>query len=132
MIDVEASIFDAVYEHVAPLVPEGCLTSMYTPEPAGLPFVYLSEIENQTDMRTADSGHHEWSCVIFYEAQVYAESKHECKAIQAALDEAMVEKMGFEKTSGQFVPNLPSPELFRIVSRYKRGVTRTGDLYRAR
>lgn len=131
MIDIENNIFDAVYPFIEPLVPDGGFVSEYVPEPASLPHVYLCEIDNYPDRRTADTGRREWSSVIVYESNVYATSKEECRRIQAALDSAMVEMMGFSKTQGTFVPNLADRTIYRIVSRYSRGVTHNGDLYRA-
>lgn len=130
MIDIEQGLFDAVYPYLVDLVPEGGFVSEYVPEPASLPHVYLAEIDNTPDRRTADSGRREWSSILTYEANVYAHDKLTCRAIQTALDRAMVETMGFTKLSGQYVPNLDDPRIFRIVSRYTRGVTQSGDMYR--
>ena len=130
MIDVENDVFNAVYPFVAPLVPEGGFVSEFVPEPASLPHVYLCEIDNYPDRRTADSGRREWSSVITYESNVYATSKEECRRIQAALDSGMVEKIGFSKTQGMFVPNLADRTIYRIVSRYTRGVDHMGNFYR--
>ena len=130
MIDIETQVFDTVYPFIEALVPSGGFVSEYVPEPAFFPHVYLAEIDQYPDRNTSESGRHEWSAIVVYEAQIYATSKTECRAILAALDEAMVERMGFTKTGGQFIPNLPDRNIYRIAARYTRGVTRTGDMYR--
>ena len=130
MIDIECDVFDAVYPFIEHLVPTGGFVSEYVPEPASIPHVYLCEIDNTPDKRTADTGRREWSSIVTYESQTYARSKDECRTIQSALDEAMVDMMGFTKTEGQFIPNLADQRIYRMVARYTRGVTRNGDLYR--
>lgn len=130
MIDIETDVFDAVYPFIEPLVPEGGFVSEYVPKPMALPHVSLYESDNTPDRRTADTGKREWSCIVVYESSVYARSKPECRAIQAALDSAMVEMMGFTKLNGNFIPNLPDRTIYRIVARYTRGVTHNGDFYR--
>ena len=130
MIDIETLVFDAVYPFIESLVPEGGFVSEYVPAPKVLPHVYLAEIDNTPDRRTADTGMREWSSIVSYESNVYARSKTECRAIQSALDAAMVGTLGFNKMQGQFVPNLADRNIYRIVARYSRGVTHSGDLYR--
>ena len=130
MIDIETYVFDAVYPYLSDLVPEGSFTSVYVPAPAAFPHVSLCEMDNYPDKRTMDSGSMEWSSIIVYEAHVYAFSKTECKAVQTALDNAMIGLMGFTKMSGQFIPNIDDPALFQIVSRYERGVDRNHALYK--
>lgn len=132
MIDVETMVFDAVWPFIESLVPEGGFVSEFVPEPASFPHVYLAEIYNTPDGNTADTGKREWSSIISYESQVYATSKAECRTIQKALDEGMVDTLGFEKTRGEFVPNLADQTIYRIVARYIRGVTHSGDLYKPR
>lgn len=131
MIDIEIDIFDMVYPYVSPLVPEGGFVNEFVPAPASLPHVYLSEIDNVPDTRTADSGGKEYSCILTYEAQVYARTKQECRDIQVALDSALVGALGFEKISSNQVPNLDDTTIYRFVSRYRRGITHSGALYRA-
>ena len=129
MIDIETQVFDAAYPYIEYMVPKGSFTSEFVRKPARFPHVYLCEIDNYPDRRTADSGTPEWSSIVAYESQIFAKSKEQCRRIQAKLDEAMVELLGFSKIQGQFVPNLPDQNIYRIVARYRRGVTRTGDMY---
>lgn len=131
MIDIEIEVFNTVYPYISPLVPEGGFVNEFVPAPASLPHVYLSEIDNVPDTRTADSAGKEFSCILSYEAQVYGRSKQECREIQAALDSAMVGKLGFEKLSSNQISNLGDTTIYRFVSRYRRGVFRDGVLYRA-
>ncbi len=130
MIDIEYQVFDTVYPFIEELVPEGGFVSEFVPAPASLPHVCLQEIDNRPDPRTKDTGKHEWSSIVTYESQVYATDKATCRTIQAALDSAMVDTMGFTKTQGQFIPNLADQMIYRIVARYVRGVTQSGDFYK--
>lgn len=130
MIDKEYQIFDAVYPYLEELLPAGGFVSEFVAKPAALPHVSLIEIDNYTDRRTVDSGNWEWSSIVTYESNVYATDKDSCRTIQSALDDAMIGKMGFTKTSGQFTPNLDDPRIYRIVARYTRGITRDGNFYR--
>ena len=132
MIDILNQVFDAVYPFIEPLVPNGGFVSEFVPKPAQLPHVYLDEIENAPDARTVDSGSNEWSSIVSYESNIYARSKSECRAIQAAMDRAMVETLGFVKVQSQSVPNLADRSIHRITSRYRGGVTQVGDLYKPR
>ena len=130
MIDIETEVFNIVYPYIAPLVPEGGFVSEFVPEPASLPHVYLSEIDNTPDPRTADTGSKEYSCIISYQAQVYARSKQECREIQAALDSALIGELGFEKLSSNQISNLGDTTIYRFVSRYRRGIMQDGAMYR--
>lgn len=130
MIDIEIDVFDAVYPYLSELVPEGSFVSEYVPSPATLPHVSLMEIGNDVDPKTRDSGHNEYSAIVDFEANVYATSKSECRAIVAKLDEAMVDLMGFSRLMGQQIPNRDDVRIYRYVARYRGGVTITKDLYR--
>ena len=130
MIDIETTVFDAVYPYLSELVPDGSFVSEYVPAPASFPHVALTEIDNTPDAKTRDSGNAEWSSIVTFEAQVFATSRSECKAIAAALDEAMVGLMGFSKLMGQQIPNQPDVRIYRYVARFRRGVTRNGDMYK--
>ena len=130
MIDIEADIFDAVYPYLENLVPAGGFVSEYVPAPAKLPHVSMMEIDNVPDAETRDSGHHEYSSIVTYEAQVFATSRAALRAIAVALDDAMVGKMGFTKTMGQQIPNLADVSVHRYVARFRRGVDNQKNLYR--
>lgn len=130
MIDIETQVFDTVYPFIAGIVPTGGFVSEYVPKPAFLPHVYLAEIDNTPDGKTRDSGDREWSSAVTFEAQVYAQSKPECRRIMEQLDRAMVGLMGFSKLSGGYIPNLADQTVHRMVARYTAGVTRDGNLYK--
>lgn len=130
MIDIEVDVFDAVYPYIADLVPEGGFVSEYVPAPAFLPHVSLMEIDNIPDGKTRETGNSEYSSIVTFEAQVFATSRADCRQIAAALDDAMIGHMGFSKVMGQQIPNQADIRIFRYVARFRRGVTRTGDLYK--
>ena len=129
MIDVEVEIFNEVYPYLENMLPVGGFSNEFNPHPASLPYVYLAEIDNYPDRRTADSGTKEYSCVLVYEAQVFALSKQECRDIQAALDQGMIGRLGFQKTSSNQVNNFADETVYRFVTRYRRGVFQDGILY---
>lgn len=118
MIDVEVDVFDYVYPSVAPLVPEGCFQSVYTPSPSAFPFATLMEMDNQSDANHMSTAMNEEYAVITYEANVYAMDKIQCREVMNALDTAMTQ-LNFRRLSMQFVPNLANAIIYRIVARYR-------------
>lgn len=129
MIDIEADVFDRVYESVAPLVPIGCLKSVYVPNPSKFPFATLMEMDNLTDRANRSSAMDEDYAIVTYEANVYAMDKFECKDVMNALDTAMV-RMGFVRISCQFVPNLADNTIFRYTARYQAVADANKVIYR--
>lgn len=130
MIDIETIVFDEVYPYVAPLVPEGSFASEFNPQPAKLPHVCLTELDNTPDVRTADSGNREWSAILMYQADAYASTKAGCRELAEAIDEGMIGHLGFRKLSGSFTLNTEDVRIFRYTARYTRGVDQRGNLYR--
>lgn len=126
MIDVEIDVFDAVYSAVAELVPEGSLASEYMPEPPSFPHITLIEIDNDMAVRHQDSRTDECYASIAYEANVYAETREECRTIAAALDEAMT-RLGF-RPSMRYMPNLSDLSIHRMLGRYE-GITDGKHIY---
>lgn len=130
MIDVEDRVFDAVYPHVAPLVPQGCFKSMYVPNPPKFPFATLMEIDNTTDQRMRSSCSEEEYAAVTYEANVYAMDKHGCRMVMDALDRAMF-ALGFTRLALSFIPNLADSMVYRCTGRYRAVADRNNILYRA-
>lgn len=129
MIDIESDVFDRVYESVAPLVPQGCFKSVYVPNPPKFPFVTLMEMDNFTDKANRSSALDEEYAVITYEANVYATDKFDCREVMNALDTEML-RLGFQRMSMQFVPNLADNTIFRYTSRYQATTDRNKVIYR--
>lgn len=129
MIDIEADVFDRVYESVAPLVPKGCFKSVYVPNPPKFPFATLMEMDNFTDKANRSSALDEEYAVVTYEANVYATNKFDCRDVMNALDTEML-RLGFQRLSMQFIPNLADNTIFRYTSRYQATTDRNKVIYR--
>ena len=129
MIDIEADVFDCVYESVAPVVPDGCFKSVFLPDPSRFPFATLMEIDNLTDRTNRSSSLTEDYAIVTYEANVYDTTKHGCRTVMSALDDAMVQ-LGFMRLSAVFVPNLADPNLFRYTARYQAVADQNKVVYR--
>ena len=129
MIDVEAAVFDYVYPHISPLVPEGCFRSMYVPNPPKFPFATLMEIDNTVDVRHRSTAVTEEYAVITYEANVYAMDKTECREVMDAMDTALTE-LGFTRLSMSFIPNLADSTLYRMTARFRATADTRNVIYR--
>lgn len=129
MIDIEADVFNRVYESVAPLVPQGCFKSVYVPNPPKFPFATLMEMDNFTDKANRSSALDEEYAVVTYEANVYATDKFDCRDVMNALDTEML-RLGFQRLSMQFIPNLVDNTIFRYTSRYQATTDRNKVIYR--
>lgn len=129
MIDIEADVFNRVYESVAPLVPQGCFKSVYVPNPPKFPFATLMEMDNFTDKANRSSALDEEYAVITYEANVYDTDKFDCRNVMNALDTEMI-RLGFRRLSMQFIPNLADNTIFRYTSRYQATTDRNKVIHR--
>lgn len=129
MIDIEADVFNRVYESVAPLVPQGCFKSVYVPNPPKFPFATLMEMDNFTDKANRSSALEEEYAVVTYEANVYATDKFGCRDVMNALDTEML-RLGFHRLSMQYVPNLADNTIFRYTSRYQAVTDTNKVIYR--
>lgn len=129
MIDVEADVFNYVYPAVSALVPTGCFTSMYVPNPSKFPFATLMEMDNTTDARHRSSSDTEEYAVLTYEANVYAMDKATCRNVMNALDTSMT-TLGFTRLSMSFIPNLADSTVFRITARYRAEADTRKVIYR--
>ena len=129
MIDVESAVFDYVYPHISPLVPEGCFRSMYVPNPPKFPFATLMEIDNTVDVRHRSTAVTEEYAVITYEANVYAMDKTECREVMDAMDTALTE-LGFTRLSMSFIPNLADSTLYRMTARFRATADTRNVIYR--
>lgn len=129
MIDIEADVFNRVYESVSPLVPDGCFKSVFVPNPSKFPFATLMEMDNHTNRANRSSSMTEDYAIVMYEANVYDLTKAGCKTVMSALDDSMV-RLGFIRIMSQFVPNLADPALFRYTARYQAVADPNKVIYR--
>lgn len=129
MIDIEADVFNRVFDSVSPVVPAGCFKSEFVPNPSKFPFATLMEIDNLTSRRHRSSSMTEDYAVVTYEANVYDTSKNGCRTVMNALDNAMV-NLGFMRITSQFVPNLADQTLFRYTARYQAVTDPNKVIYR--
>ena len=68
---------------------------------------------------------------LTYQMDVYAESKSKCREVFAEADGAMTE-IGFNRFSGQYIPNLENTKVFRYTARYEAEIDRDGVIYQRR
>ena len=130
MIDVEANIFDTVYQTVAPLCAEGKFISKQKPDLTALPAADLFELSNTTVTERQSSTPIENMGRITYQFDVYAETKAECRRIYAAADAVMI-SLNFSRVSGNFIDNPGNLDVSRYTARYVANVDTDGVLYRA-
>ena len=129
MIDIEIQVFNAVYEHVAPLCVSGGFTSVFVPNPSKFPCASLFEINNITDRRRRSTAESEDFANITFQGEVYAMTKPACREIAAELDEAMC-KLGFVRLQMEFIDNRADPRVFRIVGRWLANVDNNHNIFR--
>lgn len=129
MIDAEQKIFNAVRPHVVDLCAANGFKGVYTPNPTAFPTVSLTEMDNTTVRRRQSSTPGENFATITYEAQIYAQTKAKCREVFGALDDAMI-RLGFNRFSGQFIPNADNTKVFRYVARYEAEIDTNGVIYR--
>lgn len=130
MIDIEADVFDAVYNKLS-AIGYNDIESVYVPAPASFPHITLREISNLPDRATMDSGSTENHCIVSFEAQVFAMTKYECREAMTALDNEMI-ALGFARESMESIPNQADISVHRMVARYRGEVDRNKVIYRAR
>ena len=129
MIDVEIDVFDYVYPFVTAVLPAKNFKSVYVPNPASFPFATLMEMDNVTSLAHRSGAREEDYAIITYEANAYAKTKAECRAVMNAIDQGMT-NLGFMRLSAQFIPNLADPQLFRYVARYQAITNPKKEIYR--
>lgn len=129
MIDVEQGVFAHVATAVSGLLAPGCFRSVYVPSATKFPCATLMETDNASSVYQLSSADHEEFALLTYEANVYAMSKGECRAVMDAIDTAMT-KLGFTRTMMQFVPNLADNMIFRYIARYQAEAGHDGIIYR--
>ena len=129
MIDIEADVFGRVSQAVAELVPAGNFRSDFVPSVSKMPFATLIEVDNITDPARRDTLKAEQYAIVTYEANAWAQTKSEAKAIISAIDEALME-MNFTRVDMQVVPNFADRRLTRYVARYRAEVDRNKTIYR--
>lgn len=131
MIDIENDVFDFVFPYVSELVPPGGFVSEYVHAPAAMPCATLMEMDNATDMRLRSTADAEDFATLTYEANAYAASKRECRAVMAGIDEGMT-ALGFSRMSMRFTPNLEDSRVYRMTARYEANATAQKVIYRKR
>ena len=134
MIDIETIVFDAVYQEIGSLLPPGCLVSEYVHSASKFPFVSLVEIANVTYRRGQDNRLDENFAIIAYDANIFAQTKEECRRVAGLLDAAML-KLQFTRISPgmQFIQNMnlstTNPFVIRMHARYE-AITDGKEIYR--
>ena len=130
MIDAEVKVFNRVYSVAAPLCADKIFVStVITEKPTAFPAGSLIEMSNTTVRKAQSSTPVENRARVMYQLEVYATSKSKCRAVYAAVDEAMI-AMNFTRITGDYI-NIPdNTKLFRYVARYEAEIDQEGNLYR--
>lgn len=131
MIDYEVQIFNKIYPHVAPLCASNKFVSTLIVSPTAFPTASLIEMDNATVRQRQSSTPIENYAVITYQLDVYANSKSKCREVFNAADDAMI-AIGFNRFSGQFIPNAENTKVFRYTARYEAEIDQDGVIYRRR
>lgn len=134
MIDIESDVYKIVRDAAVGVMGEGKVdvSGVYSKDPAHFPFVSVVETDNSTyqQMRTSDVVDNFVN--VTYDVNVYsnrqATKKSECKAIIAAIDEALL-GAGFVRLSLNQTPNLLDATVFRMTARYRATVDRNRRIY---
>lgn len=129
MIDHEVDIFNELYSVVAPLCANNKFVSAQIVSPVALPAASLIEIDNSTVRDRQSSTPGENYAVITYQLDVYASTKHQCKAIFSKADERMI-LLGFNRISMVYSENGDNPHVHRYIGRYRAEIDQNGTLYR--
>lgn len=131
MIDIEADVFDAVYDAIAALVPQGNFTSELDTAPASLPHVTLYERINLWDKAHQSQALTQEFALLGYEARIDAETRTECREIGSVMDREMG-KLNFLPDNNGMTFDIQQDEkrFVRLILRY---VARTDGerVYRA-
>lgn len=130
MIDYEVKIFNTAHAKAASLCANGKFVStVIVDKPTAFPAASLIEMDNYTVRKLQSSTPTENFARIVYQLDVYATSKSACRAVYAAVDEAMI-AMNFNRMSGQYINMPENMKVFRYVARYEAMVDTEGNLYR--
>lgn len=122
MIDIEADVFDYLYNAVTAAHPGTDVGDEYEKIPTTLPAVTVREANSAVHTRMRTSETVENAAKLMYEIGIYSNSvsgkKAEAKAIAQTVDEAMA-AIGFVRTMKEPVPNFADASIYRIVCRYE-------------
>ncbi len=133
MIDIEISVFNAVVTKVREQFPNIYMVGEYVKSPSSFPAVSLVEMDNATRTDTIDSSSNENHANVMYEVNVYSNKttgkKSECKEIIALIDKEML-ALGFVRVTLTPVPNMNDSTIYRMVGRYRAGVSADNKIYR--
>lgn len=129
MIDIEVKVFNQVYPHAAPLCAKNKFVSTLSKSLSALPCGVLYELDNRTVQKRQTSTPQENFALVTFQAEFYAKTKQECRALFAAVDEQMI-LMNFTRVSGQYLPYPDNTGVERYVARYEAEADRDGNLYR--
>lgn len=119
MIDIEALVFDTVYNAVIAEYPNAFISGDYIEVPSTFPHVTLIEEDNSTYKKSQDDELNEHHANLMYECNVYCNDdskKSTAKAIANIVDSTM-QGMKFVRTMRNQTPN-QDRSIYRITMRY--------------
>lgn len=133
MIDIEADVYDIVYQKAVQKYPHLFMTGEYVKSPPSFPCASLVESDNAAYQRTQSSDSVENHAEVMFELNVFSNKtkgrKAECREIMVFLD-GIMGSLGFTRTMMNLVPNLNDATIYRMVARYKAVVSTNKTIYR--
>lgn len=133
MIDIEADVYDIVYQRAVQKYPHLFMTGEYVKSPPSFPCASLVESDNAAYLKTQSSDSVENHAEVMFELSVYSNKtkgrKAECREIMVFLD-GIMGNLGFTRTMMNPVPNLNDATIYRMVARYKAVVSNDKKIYR--
>ena len=130
MIDFETTIFNKVYESVAPLCAnKGFVSTVISEKPTAFPAASLIEIDNKTVQNKQSSTPTENFALVTYQLDVFATTKGKCRQVYAAADSVML-GLNFSRMSGMYIDNRQNTKVFRYTARYEAEIDPDGNIYR--
>ena len=131
MNDCENEVYTRIANVLRENFPNINLSGTYVRSPSSFPHVCIIQNDNSVVDSKLDSGHGEYSSVMF-EINIYSNKtsgkKAECKAIAKVIDNVMF-SMNMVRIALTPISNLEDATIYRMVSRY-RGITDGQFFYR--
>ena len=124
MIDIEATVFNAVYDAVTAVYPTADISSHYVNQPSSFPHVQVYEESNTVNRSGMDLSGNECFSNLVYHIEIFdnnvdGNGKTNVKAIIALIDPVM-RKLAFRRTYCAPVPNYENASIYRTVVRYSK------------
>ena len=124
MVDIEATVFNEVYDAVIAVYPTADIASHYVNQPSSFPHVQVYEESNTTNRAGMNLTGQECFSNLVYHFEIFdndldGKGKETTKGVLSAIDPAM-RRLGFRRTYCAPVPNYNDASIYRYVVRYSK------------